>query len=74
MEAVWQERQETYPIAADVIDHGLEKLRDYRERIDVVPVYTLAMSTFLIYGILNRFVLMAFASPQSSTQLRNLSL
>lgn len=29
--------------AADVIDAGLDKLNDYRERIDRVPIYRLAI-------------------------------
>lgn len=46
MSAVWVERQESLPIAADVIEKGVEKLAEYRNRVNLhdVPAYTLAMS------------------------------
>ncbi|KAK0433854.1 ribonuclease H-like domain-containing protein [Armillaria borealis] len=41
---LWQGLKITFPDAAPALDEGLEKLATYRERLDIVPAYTLATS------------------------------
>ncbi|PBK87891.1 hypothetical protein ARMGADRAFT_938281 [Armillaria gallica] len=39
---LWQGIKITFPDAVPALDEGLEKLATYRERLDIVPAYTLA--------------------------------
>jgi hypothetical protein len=43
MREMWEECQITHPNMSDIIDKGLEKLTEYFERIEEVPVHVLAM-------------------------------
>jgi hypothetical protein len=41
---IWTEMQDDAPHLNEIIQRGLDKIGDYRDRIDSVPAYTLAMS------------------------------
>ena len=41
---IWMEMQEDAPHLNEIIQGGLDKIGDYRDHIDSVPAYTLAMS------------------------------
>lgn len=43
MISVWERTQIENPEVADIIQKGLDKLGTYRERMESVPAYTLAM-------------------------------
>jgi hypothetical protein len=45
MKKVWEEHQHEHPETFDIVQEGLDKLEDYRDRADNVPAYTLAMCT-----------------------------
>lgn len=45
----WEVQQDEYPEATYIINDGLEKLREYQVRIDMVPAYTLAMGNSSIF-------------------------
>jgi hypothetical protein len=40
---IWMEMQDDAPHLNEIIQGGLDKIGDYRDRIDSVPAYTLAM-------------------------------
>ncbi|KAJ7708100.1 hypothetical protein B0H17DRAFT_917296, partial [Mycena rosella] len=42
----WEKQQEKHPETSNIIQKGINKLSNYQERIEDVPAYTLAMSTF----------------------------
>ena len=39
---IWQRYQQSHPETADIVENGLDKLRDYIDRLDNVPAYTIA--------------------------------
>jgi hypothetical protein len=43
MKKVWNAQKDEMPDAAPIIDAGLDKLEEYRERADLVPAFVLAM-------------------------------
>ncbi|KAK0184205.1 ribonuclease H-like domain-containing protein [Armillaria mellea] len=43
MQFTWEELQKEMPYAADIIAKGLEKLAEYRGRVNDVPIYSLAI-------------------------------
>src|SRR5262245_28416962 len=43
MKRVWNEQKVQMPNTAPIIDAGLQKLEEYRERADLVPAFVLAM-------------------------------
>ncbi|KAK0226755.1 hypothetical protein EDD85DRAFT_923413 [Armillaria nabsnona] len=45
MKTMWENKQLKFPHLADIITAGLDKLDDYRERADDVPVYFFAICT-----------------------------
>jgi hypothetical protein len=45
MKSIWNKQKVDMPNVAHVIDTGLKKLDEYRERADLVPTYVGAMST-----------------------------
>lgn len=47
----WKELQNGDPDATDIIQHGLDKLTTYREWIELVPAYVMAMSLYLLCKI-----------------------
>lgn len=46
MSGVWEAQQEELPETVDIIEQGLIKLNEYKELIDEVPAYRLAMGMF----------------------------
>lgn len=44
MQIVWKAQQVKNPKTAFIIDAGLDKLEEYRERANLTPAYALAMS------------------------------
>ena len=44
MASTWEEQKVNYPDAANIIDAGLEKPDVYRNCVEMVPTYVLAMS------------------------------
>lgn len=44
MKSVWNAQKADMPNVAHIIDVGLKKLDEYRERADLVPAYVGAMS------------------------------
>ena len=45
IKSVWNKQKVEMPNVAHIINAGLDKLDEYRERIDLVPSYVGAMST-----------------------------
>jgi hypothetical protein len=45
----WEEYAEDNPGMSEIIEEGLRKLGTYRDRVDTVPAYVLAMGTPLVY-------------------------
>lgn len=43
MKRVWTTQKDEMPEVASIIDAGLDKLEEYRERADLVPAFVLAM-------------------------------
>ena len=43
---MWGQYQQSHPETADIVENGLDKLRDYIDRLDNVPAYTIAMGDF----------------------------
>ena len=43
MKNVWTQQKTTNPEMASIINAGLDKLEDYRDRAELVPAYVLAM-------------------------------
>ena len=39
----WEEYQVSHPETHDIIEKGLEKMAEYKNRMDLVPAYVLAM-------------------------------
>ena len=52
---IWQRYQQRHPETADIVENGLDKLRDYIDRLDNVPAYTIAMG--------NLFIMIQVSSP-----------
>ena len=52
---IWQRYQQSQPETADIVENGLDKLRDYIDRLDNVPAYTIAMG--------NLFIMIQVSSP-----------
>jgi len=46
MKRVWKEHQVEHPETSDIVQDGLDKLEDYRDRADHVPAYVLAMCMY----------------------------
>ena len=46
----WIEKQEEDPETRAIIQQGLNKLDAYRERVNLVPAYVVAMSKFSQFG------------------------
>lgn len=64
MKSVWNKQKVEMPDVAHIIDAGLKKLDEYRERADLVPTYVGAMS---MHNVLSLSLLLA--SCQSSSQV-----
>jgi len=62
MKNVWMEHQGKNPDSANIIQDGLDKLEDYHDRMDDVPAYVLAMSTYLYLSLIASLM---FSSSQS---------
>ena len=43
MKRVWNVQKDEMPDVASIINVGLDKLEEYRERADLVPAFVLAM-------------------------------
>ena len=48
----WIEKQEEDPETRAIIQQGLNKLDAYREWVNLVPAYVVAMSKFSQFGLL----------------------
>ena len=46
----WIEKQEEDPETHAIIQQGLDKLDAYREQVNLVPAYVVAMSKFSQFG------------------------
>jgi len=46
MKQVWKEHQVEHPETCNIVQEGLDKLDDYRDRADHVPAYVLAMCKY----------------------------
>jgi hypothetical protein len=46
----WIEKQEEDPETHAIIQQGLNKLDNYREQVNLVPAYVVAMSKFSQFG------------------------
>lgn len=47
MTTVWEQHQHDHPETAHIVQKGLDKLEEYRDRTDLVPAYVLAMGESL---------------------------
>ena len=56
MNKVWNEQKVEMPNVAHIIDAGLKKLEEYRERVDLVPAYVGAMSMCYVLCPLHDFI------------------
>ena len=45
---IWGRYQQSHPETADIVENGLDKLRDYIDRLDNVPAYTIAMGNLSV--------------------------
>lgn len=45
---VWRRQQAEHPETSQIIQKGLDKLSEYRERMDLVPAYVLAMGKVIL--------------------------
>ncbi len=50
MKTMWENKRLEFPHLADIKMAGLNKLDDYRERADDVPVYFFAICMCLLFG------------------------
>lgn len=46
MKIKWKQYRDDHPLVADVVEAGLDKLEEYRERTELVPAHVLAMGMF----------------------------
>lgn len=49
MKRVWNLQKDEMPDVTSIIDAGLDKLEEYRERADVVPAFVLAMGKHIFF-------------------------
>ena len=78
-ESAWKEYQSTHSEVAPFIQRGLDKLEIYRERLDLVPAYALALSMLfymLIFSktILTHFIIVLNPSEKLNWYYENQSL
>lgn len=48
MSIIWKKQQDNDPQTLTIIQAGLDKLEEYRNRADLTPAYILAMSMHLV--------------------------
>jgi hypothetical protein len=53
MKSVWNKQKAEMPNVAHIIDAGLKKLEEYRERANLVPTYVGAMSTCYVLSLMS---------------------
>ena len=62
MASTWEEQKLNHPDVADIIEAGLEKLDVYRNCVEMVPAYVLAMSKWCLTLVFLTW-LSAFITP-----------
>jgi hypothetical protein len=55
MKSIWNKQKVEMPDVAHIIDAGLKKLDEYRERADLVPAYVGAMSMCNVLSLISLF-------------------